>query len=313
MIRGLLRTVLKSAAVFLAVTFGTYSLIFSNGAGIARARLGLDADAEQVAVEVNRLGLDQPLIIQYGSWLTGLLRGDLGSSFFTSQPVSTVLALRIPVTLSLIVVAMIFTVLLGVLIGVLAAVYGGWLDRILQFLAVLGAALPSFIVAIALVFAFAVAIPLFPATGWSPPSAGVGPWLSSIALPVVAILVGSSASAAAQFRGMVKDTLSRDFVRTLRARGMSERAIILRHVLRNAAGPGLTVLSLQTISLIGGAVVLEQLFALPGVGVLGAVAAQQGDVPVVMGTVLVTVVIVLVVNTLSDVLNAALNPKARTT
>jgi peptide/nickel transport system permease protein len=137
-------------------------------------------------------------------------------------------------------------------------------------------------------------------------------WLSSITLPVLALLVGSVASAAAQFRGAVLDTLSRDFVRTLRASGISERWVIFRHVLRNAGGPGLTVLSLQTLGLLGGAIFIEQVFALPGLGQLSVTSAQQGDVPLVMGSVLVIIVFVLVVNLLGDLANAALNPKART-
>lgn len=313
MIRSLMRIVLRGATVFLVVTFATFALIYSNGTGIARGILGTNATDEQVAREVARLGLDQPLSVQYGKWFTGLLQGDLGSSFFTNQPVADILTIRVPVTLSLIVVSMIFTVVISVAIGVLAAVRGGWLDRVLQLFSIIGAAVPSFVVAIALVFAFAVAIRLFPATGWTPPAKGLGPWAVSITLPVLAILMGSAASGAAQFRGTVKDTLDRDFVRTLRSRGMSEKAIILRHVLRNAGGPGLTVMSLQLISLIGGVIVIEQVFSLPGIGVLGNTAVQQGDIPVVMGTVLVTVIIVLVANALSDFANAALNPKARTT
>jgi peptide/nickel transport system permease protein len=166
-------------------------------------------------------------------------------------------------------------------------------------------------VAIGLVFAFAIAIRAFPATGYISPDQSVTDWAASITLPVLAILVGSVASAAAQFRSAVKDVLERDFVRTLRARGMSERAIIYRHVLRNAGGPGLTVLSLQTIALLGGVVIIEQVFALPGMGVLATGSATQGDIPVVMGCVTVTVLLVAIVNLITDLLTAALNPKAR--
>jgi peptide/nickel transport system permease protein len=286
-------------------------MLYANPTAIARNVLGVRATDQAVRAEAVKLGLDRPLLEQYQSWLTGLFHGDLGQSFFTGQPVATTLGIRVPVTLALMVLTLVFTVVLSVLIGVAAAVRGGWLDRLLQFLAVLGAAVPPFIVAIGLVFAFAIAIRAFPATGYISPDQSVTDWAASITLPVLAILVGSMASAAAQFRGAVKEVLERDFVRTLRARGMSERAIIYRHVLRNAAGPGLTVLSLQTIALLGGVVIIEQVFALPGMGVLATGSATQGDIPVVMGCVTVTVLLVAIVNLITDLLTAALNPKAR--
>src|SRR5262249_5248567 len=155
---------------------------------------------------------------------------------------------------------------------------------------------PGFIVAIAIVVTFAIAWRVLPATGYVTPEESIAGWAKSIALPVLALLIGSVASAAQQFRTAVLDTLSPDYVRTLRARGPSDGRVIFRHVLRNAAAPGLTVLSLTMFSLLGGAIFIEQIFALPGVGQLANASAQTDDVPMVMGTVLVTIVIVLVVN-----------------
>jgi peptide/nickel transport system permease protein len=311
MLIALLKKLARAVAVLLIVTFVTFSLMYGNGPGIARAVLGLTATHEAVAKEVVKLGLDQPLLVQYGQWLGGVLTGNLGNSFFTGQSVSEALSTRIPVTLSLIVLTLLLTIVLSVLIGVAAAVYGGWLDRVVQFLAVLGAAVPAFIIAIGLVFAFALSLKLFPATGYVSPDEDPGGWLASVTLPVVALLVGSIAGAASQFRSAVLDVLSRDYVRTLRARGVPEPIVVFGHVLRNAAGPGLTVLNLQTIGLIGGAIIIELVFALPGMGQLTNASAQQGDVPLVMGAVLAIIVIVLVVNFLADLANAALNPKAR--
>ena len=308
---ALLKKLLRAVAVLLIVTFATFSLMYGNGPGIARAVLGLNATQADVAKQVIRLGLDRPLLVQYGDWLLGVTRGDLGNSFFTGQSVTEALSTRLPVTLSIVLVTLLLTVVLSVLIGVAAAVYGGWIDRVVQFLAVLGAAVPAFIVAILLVFAFAVSVRLFPATGYISPDEDLGGWAASLTLPVISLLVGAIAGAASQFRSAVLDVLSRDFVRTLRARGVAEPVVLFGHVLRNAAGPGLTVLSLQTIYLIGGAVVIELVFALPGMGDLTNTSAQQGDVPLVMGAVLAIIVIVLIVNFLGDLLNAALNPKAR--
>ena len=311
MLVALVKKLARAVGVLLIVTFVTFSLMYGNGPGIARAVLGLQATQADVQREVVRLGLDQPLFVQYGRWLGGVLTGDLGTSFFTGQRVSDALATRIPVTLSLVLITLVLTVILSVLLGVTAAVYGGWVDRVVQFLAVLGAAIPSYIIAIVLIFALALTLRIFPATGYTSPDQSFVGWVSSITLPVVALLVGSIAGAASQIRSAVADVLGRDYVRTLRARGVPEREIIFVHVLRNAGGPGLIVLGLQTIYLIGGAVVIELVFALPGMGELTNTSAQQGDVPLVMGVVLVIVLIVLIVNLLSDLAGAALNPKAR--
>lgn len=308
----LLKNLIRSIAVLLVVTFATFSLMFGNGPGIARAVLGMNAREEDIQREVVALGLDRPLPVQYWHWLKGVVTGNLGESFYTGQSVSDALSTRVPVTLALVVITLGLTVGLSVLLGVTAAVKGGWVDRMLQFVSVLGTAVPSFIVAIVLVFTFAVAWRALPATGYVSPEVSLSGWVKSVALPVLALLVGAVASAAAQFRTAMLDTLSRDYVRTLRARGISERHIIFRHVLRNSAGPGLTVLSLTTLGLLGGAVFIEQVFALPGMGQLANQAAQVNDVPMVMGTVLVTTVIVLIVNFLGDLTTTLLNPKART-
>jgi len=307
-----LKRLLRSAVIVLIVTFATFSLMFGNGPGIARAILGYQATESDVQQKVVQLGLDRPLLVQYGDWLGNAVTGNLGQSFFTGQTVTSALATRVPVTLTLVILTMILTIIISVLLGVAAAVYGGWLDRALQFVAVLGAAAPSFIIAIGLVFAFAIAVRIFPATGYVSPDISFGGWLASVTLPVISLLIGSVANAASQFRGAVLDVLSKDYVRTLRARGLSEFSLIFRHVLRNAGGPGLTVLSLQTLGLVGGAIFVELVFALPGIGQLANLSTQNGDVPMAMGPVVVTIIIVLVVNFLGDLANTMLNPKART-
>jgi len=267
----LLKNLARSLAVLLVVTFATFTLMFGNGEGIARAVLGLNARPEDVQREVVTLGLDQPLLVQYWHWLRDAVTGNLGESFYTGQSVTDALSSRVPVTLAIVLITLLLTVLLSVLLGVTAAVKGGWVDRLLQFLTVLGTAIPSFIIAIVLVFTFAVAWRVLPATGYVTPEISVSGWAKSVTLPVLALLVGAVASAAAQFRTAVLDTLG----------------------------------------LLGGAVFIEQVFALPGMGQLANQSAQVNDVPMVMGTVLVTIVIVLVVNFLGDLATTVLNPKAR--
>jgi peptide/nickel transport system permease protein len=309
---SLAKRLVRSLAVFIVVTFAVFSLMYGNGTGIAHAVLGLNATPEGIQAEVVKLGLDQPLLVQYWDWLSGVAHGDLGNSFYTSESVASALSNRVPVTLALVFLTLLLTAVLSVILGVTAAVRGGWMDRVLQFISVLGTAVPAFIVAIALVFAFAIHWRAFPATGYVSPNVSPSGWLASISLPVLALLIGAVAGAAAQFRTAVLDQLGRDYVRTLRARGIPEREIIFRNVLRNAAPPGLTALSLTVFGLLGGAVFIEQVFALPGMGQMANMAAQISDVPLVMGTVLVVVVIVLVVNFAGDLAITLLNPKART-
>jgi len=309
---SLVKKLLRSLAVLIVVTFATFCLMYGDGTGIAHAVLGKSATPEAIDAEVVKLGLDRPLVVQYWNWLQGVVHGDLGRSFYTGESVRGALSNRVPVTLALVVLALLLTAVLSVVLGVTAAVRGGWVDRALQFVSVLGTAVPAFIIAIALVFTFAIHWRLFPATGYVSPDTDPGGWLASLTLPVLALLIGSVASATQQFRTAVMDTLGRDYVRTLRARGIPEREVIFKNVLRNSAAPGLTVLSLTTFALLGGAVFIEQVFALPGMGQLANMAAQINDVPLVMGTVLVTIVIVLVVNFAGDVAITLLNPKART-
>jgi peptide/nickel transport system permease protein len=306
-----LKNVLRAIAVLLLVTFVTFLMMYGNAAGIARSVLGLQAAEADIQQKVVELGLDQPLVVQYWNWLTAAVTGDLGRSFYTGQSVTDALSTRVPVTLSVTVLTLLLTVILSVILGVIAAVRGRGTDRSVQVVSVLGAAVPAFIVAIVLVFTFAIAWQLLPATGYVPAGESVLGWLESVTLPVIALLVGAVAGAAAQFRTAVLDTFGKDFVRTLRARGISERNVVWRHVLRNSAGPGMIALSLTMIALLGGAVFIEQVFALPGMGQLAVTSAKISDVPMVMGTLLVTVIIVLVVNFLADLAIYFLNPKAR--
>lgn len=306
-----LRRVGFSALLALGVSFATFALVFSNGAAIARTILGVDASDAQVAAKAAELGLDRPVAVQYVEWVLGLLRGDLGVSFYTGEAVTTIMASRIPVTLALVGIAMLLAAVLSALLGVASAVAGGWVDRLLQIVALVGTAVPNFIVAIVLVMTLAVGARLFPATGFIPFEQDPAGWALSLFLPVTAVVIASVGPASQQFRGAVKDVLEKDFVRTLRARGMRPAPIIFGHVFRNAAGPGIIILGLQIIVLMGGVVVIERVFSLPGVGELTVTNSLLGDIPVVMGCVLFIVIVVIVVNLAADLINAALNPKVR--
>jgi len=305
------RSLLTGIALALVVTAFTFSLVFSKGESIARQVLGTSASADQVEIKIGELGLDDPLPAQYLDWLVHALRGDFGNSFYSGEPVAQMLAVRVEVTLSIVLIAFVMTAVLSVAVGVLAAVRGGWVDRALQFVAVLGAAIPQFILAIALAYVFAIHLRVLPATGYVSARDDIGGWLATLILPVTAILVGSVAGAAQQFRGAMLDALEKEYINTLRARGISEFTVVTRHALRNAAAPGMTVLSLQTIALLGGVVLIERIFALPGIGTLATESAFRGDLPVVLGTVTFTVAVVVVINFAASMMLGWLNPKVR--
>ncbi len=243
--------------------------------------------------------------------MTSALTGNLGRSWFNGELVSTSVSGRLGVTLSIVIGATLVSAVLSVLLGVLAARRGGAVDATVQFLSLVGFAVPGFLIALVLVLVFAVNLGWFKATGFTPITTSVSGWLSSVILPITALSIGAIATVAQQVRGSVLDATSRDYVRTLRSRGLSERAVVYKHVLRNAGGPALAVLAVQFVGLLGGAVIVEQIFAIPGMGQLSVRATTLGDIPVVMGLVIAFAIIVVVVNLLIDLAQAALNPKVR--
>lgn len=305
------RRLLSGVVMLVVISIVAFTLLYLGGGDIARRILGQSATAETVAAKAADLGLDRPLVAQFWDWFTHAITGDLGRSWFSSQFVTVSMETRLPVTLSIVIGSTLIAAVLSVVLGVLAARRGGWIDGLVQFLSVIGFAIPGFLIALGLVLVFAINLGWFRATGYTPIAASFGGWLASVTLPVVALAIGAIATVAQQIRGSVLDALSRDYVRTLRSRGLPEGRVVYRHVLRNAAGPALAVLAVQFIGMLGGAVVVEQVFALPGIGQLAVQATTQGDIPVVMGIVVVTAIIVVIVNLAIDLAQAALNPKVR--
>ncbi|HWH25425.1 MAG TPA: ABC transporter permease [Pseudolysinimonas sp.] len=305
------RKLATAIVLVLAVATVTFFMLYGASADPVANLLGQTATPAQIAARRIELGLDRPVIVQYGDWLLNAIQGNLGTSWLNRQPVTDTLILRVPVTLSITIVATIVAAIVGVVVGTMAARWRGWVDHALQVLVIVGFALPAFWLAVVLSTTFAVNLRLFPAIGYISPATSIGGWMSSITLPVVALAAGVSASIAQQIRNSVLDVERRDFVRALRSRGLGSRRILFFHTLRNAAPAGLVVLSLQFIGMLGGAVIIENIFALPGIGSLAIDATNVGDVPVVMGVMLVTVVIVVVVNLALDLIQGVINPKAR--
>jgi len=306
-----LRRTIAAVVLLFAITALAYVLIYTAGGNIARNILGELATQEQIDALTTELGLDRPLVVQYVDWLRNAITGDLGISFFTGTPVVDSLATRLPVSLSLVTLSILVSTVIGVVLGVTAAVQRGWIDRGMQIFSVIAESLPNFFVGLVLVSVFAITLGLFPATGYIPLQDSVSGWISTITLPVTALVIGSIASGAQQIRSAVLDVLKKDYVRTLRARGLSEPVILFQNVLRNAAPPAVTVVSLQFIGMLSGAVLIERVFALPGLGSLAVDAAIRGDIPVIMGVLVLTAIIVVIVNLLVDLAVTWINPKAR--
>jgi peptide/nickel transport system permease protein len=311
MLAFILRRVLSGVVLIAVISFLAYVLLYVSGGDIARRILGENATAETVAKKTEELGLDRPVLVQYGEWVASAFSGDLGRSWFTGELVSTSVSTRLAVTLSIVIGATVVSAIVAVVLGVLAARRGGAVDGSVQVISLIGFAIPGFLIALGLVLVFAINLGWFKATGYVPLTTSVAGWLSSVTLPIIALSIGAIAAVSQQVRGSVIDAMSRDYVRTLRSRGLSTGSVVYRHVLRNAGGPALAVLAVQFIGLLGGAVIVEQVFAIPGMGQLTVRATTLGDIPVVMGVVIAFAVIVVVVNLLIDLAQAALNPKVR--
>ncbi|MBO0982658.1 ABC transporter permease [Rathayibacter sp. SD072] len=311
MLSFVLRRLGSGLVLIFIVTAITFFLTFGAGIPVALNLLGPTASPEAVAVLNADLGLDRPIFEQYFAWLSGVFRGDLGTSYFTSEPVAEALVNRLPVTLSIVAVACIITVAGSVLLGVASAARGGWLDGVLQSIATFSYVFPAIVLGIVLVYFFAIVLQWVPAIGFVTLEESFGGWFASVILPAVVLSIGGIASLAAQIRGSMIDELNREYVRSLRSRGVSEASILLKHTLRNAAGPGLTTFSLMFISMFGASLFVEKIFALPGFGTYGYLATIQGDLPAMLGVSLFSVGLVVVVNLIVDLANGWLNPKVR--
>jgi peptide/nickel transport system permease protein len=305
------KRLLSGVVALFVVACLTFILLFLSSGNIARNLMGDQASEAAVAAKAHQLGLDRPLLVRLGDWLINAVQLKFGSSWFTNQPVFSAIGSRLPLTMTMVFIAIILIAIVATLLGVAAAVKRGAADRAVQIMAVLAASIPGFIIGIVLVLVFAIRLRWFPAISTIQPKSGINAWAASLTLPIIALVLNGIASAAQQIRSAFIKQLELDYVRTLRSRGIPEKEILFRHVLRAAAPAGLTVLSLQFIGLLGGVVIIESIFALPGMGRLAVDATTQSDLPIVMGVVMYTVAIVVVVNLLVDIANGWLNPKVR--
>lgn len=279
---------------------------------IAQVMLGTNASPGEVAELRRQLGLDRPAPVRYLGWLTGMLHGDFGVSFLTGQPVAGEIAARLPVTLWLVILGMLLAVLVAVPVGMLAAIRN---HRVTGFVASgvsqVGLAVPAFWAGILLVLLFAVTLRWLPANGYVRLVTSPRQWAAHLVLPVVSLAIVQSAVLVRYIRSAFLEVLSEDYLRTARAVGWSRTGALLRHGLRNAALSVVTVLGLQLSTLLVGAIVIESVFTLPGLGSLLLSAVAQRDLILVQGTVMVLVLAVLVINFAVECSYLVIDPRLR--
>jgi peptide/nickel transport system permease protein len=315
-IRGVLATLARSIAIFVPVfflaTFATFMLRALSGLNPARIQLGQAATPEEIARIEHSYGLDRGFFAQYWSWLTGVLHGNLGHSWSNNVPIGTLIAGGLTISLTVATLAMVIGVVVGLALGTLAAVRRTtWVDRVVTSFLTAVQVLPAFIIGIILVEVFAVALNWLPSAGFIPLSEGLWPWLSHLLLPALALSLGAIANVARQLRTGLIAAYRENYVIGATVRGLSQRRIFFRHVLRNGVGPALAVLGLEFPALIGGAVITESVFALAGFGQFANNSAQVGDVPAVQGVLVVSIILVVTFNLIVNILLGRVTPAAQ--
>ena len=312
MLRYALRRLAATIPVMGVVALFVFSLLYLSPGDPAAVIAGDIATEEDRARIRASLGLDQPYFVRFGTWLWALLQGDLGTSIFTGLPVSTLIGQRVEPTLALTLCTLIVAIALAVPLGVLAAARaGGWIDRGVMAVAVLGFSVPVFVLAYALVLLFAVQLEWLPVQGYSSITKGFGPFISHMVLPSVALGITYMALIARITRASMLDVLAQDYVRTAHAKGLAPGAVLTGHALKNAAIPIVTIIGIGIALLIGGVVVTETVFAIPGIGRLTVDAILRRDYPIIQGVTLLFSAIYVLVNLLVDLSYSLFDPRIR--
>jgi peptide/nickel transport system permease protein len=312
MLSYILRRILSTLPVMGIVAMFVFSLLYITPGDPAAVIAGDQASPADVERIRQGLGLDRPFLVQFGAWLWGILHGDLGTSIFTNLPVASLIAQRIEPTLSLMAITLVLTILIAVPLGVVAAwKAGSWVDRSIMAFAVFAFSLPVFVVGYVLAYVFALQFEWLPVQGYTPLAQGFWPWLQNLILPAIALGSVYLALIARITRASMLEVLQQDYIRTARAKGLDQRSILFVHALKNAAVPIVTVIGIGVALLIGGAVVTESVFAIPGLGRLTIDAILRRDYPVIQGIVLLFSFLYVLVNLLVDVTYTLVDPRIR--
>jgi len=308
----IVRRVVATIPVILLVALFVFSLLYlapGDPAAIIAGDQATPADVDRIRAS---LGLDRPFLIRFGDWFWHVIRGDLGVSIFTNLPVSHMIAQRIEPTVSLMCLTLILSLSCAIPMGVIAAwKHGTWIDRLVMMMAVFGFSTPVFVVGYLLAFVFALYLDWLPVQGFTSISNGLFPFLRNLILPATALGLVYMALIARITRATMLDVLSQDYVRTAKAKGVGQRGVLFVHALKNAAVPIVTIVGIGFAALIGGAVVTESVFAIPGLGRLTVDAILRRDYPVIQGVVLMFSFVYVVVNLCVDLLYTVFDPRIR--
>jgi peptide/nickel transport system permease protein len=308
----IVRRILATIPVMGVVALFVFSLLyFSPGdpAAIIAGDLATVADIERIR---EQLGLNEPFLVRFSKWLFAILQGDLGTSIFSSLPVSTLIGQRLEATISLSLTTIVLSVAVAIPLGVLAAARaGGWIDRLVMMFAVLGFSVPVFVLGYVLIFFFSLELEWLPVQGFVSITEGFWPFLRQLILPSVALGTIYIALIARMTRASMLDVLSQDYIRTANAKGLHERKVLTIHALRNAAVPIVTVVGIGVALLIGGVVVTESVFAIPGLGRMTVDAILRRDYPIIQGVILMFSFVYVLINLLVDLSYTLFDPRIR--
>jgi peptide/nickel transport system permease protein len=308
------RRLLLMIPVIVMVALLTFLLIRLIPGDPAGQMLGLDATMQEIEELRQEMGLDQPLYKQFLIWAGNVIKGDLGHSIFLNQPVSTAIVEHLECTISLALLALTYSVLVAVPIGVIAAVkQNAWQDKLVMSFALFGVSAPSFWLGLMAIFIFAVYLGWFPSQGYEMLADGFRQWLWFIILPALSLGIQTAALIARMTRSSMLEVLRQDYIRTARAKGLMERRVIFKHALKNGLIPVLTVVGMTLGQLLGGAVITETVFSLPGIGQLVITAIKNRDYPMVQGVIMFIAVIYVCANLLVDILYGWFDPRIKYT
>ncbi len=306
------RRLLATLPVMAVVAVFVFSMLRLTPGDPASIIAGAAATSQDIVEIRQKLGLDRPIVSQFFIWLGHVLRGDFGESFFYKKQVAELIADRVGPTLSLATLTMALSILISVPLGVVAAYrQGTWLDRVVMGFSVLGFSVPVFVIGYALIYLFSIRLNWLPVQGYQPLSEGFGGFVQRLILPSLALSVIYIALIARITRTSVLEVLGEDYIRTARAKGLTNRVVLMRHALRNAAVPIVTVIGLGIALLIGGVVVTESVFSIPGLGRLTVDAVLARDYPTVQAVILLFSLVYVLINLLVDVAYPLLDPRIR--
>lgn len=306
------RRLLATIPVMGVVALFVFSLLYFSPGDPAAIIAGDIATTEDIEKVRRTLGLDQPFFVRFGTWLWAILHGDLGTSIFSGIPVSTLIGQRVEATVSLAIVTLIFAVAVAVPLGVIAAwKAGGWIDRMVMVFAVFGFSVPVFVLGYLLIFLFSLELDWLPVQGFTSIREGFWPFLRQMILPALALGTIYIALIARMTRAAMLDVLSQDYVRTANAKGLRTDKVLLGHALKNAAVPIVTVIGIGVALLIGGVVVTESVFAIPGLGRMTVDAILRRDYPIIQGVILMFSFVYVLINLLVDLSYTLFDPRIR--